>query len=109
MPSPGMTARRIVPELEFESVVVMRRRLVVVRALAAVVPQVERGLDGRADVLLAARVVGVVLGGSPFGVHVVHRSALSREGFDFRCPFGSIHLERRLPREVTGGARGSHE
>jgi hypothetical protein len=46
----------------------MRSRLVVVRALAAVVSQVKRGLNG----LVRERAVGVVPGGSPLGVHLVH-------------------------------------
>jgi len=49
----------------------MRFRLVVVGALAAVVSQVKRGLDG----LARLRAVGVVPGGSPFGVQVVHDSS----------------------------------
>jgi hypothetical protein len=46
----------------------MRKRLVVVGALAAVVSQVKRGLDG----LVRVRALGVVPGGSPVGVHLVH-------------------------------------
>ena len=50
--------------------------LVVVGALAAVVPQVERRLDGGVGVLGAARVLGVVAGRAPVGIHVVHRYCL---------------------------------
>jgi hypothetical protein len=46
----------------------MRSRLVVVRALAAVVSQVKRRLDR----VVRVRVVGVVPCGSPVGVHLVH-------------------------------------
>jgi hypothetical protein len=46
----------------------MRSRLVVVGALAAVVSQVKRGLDR----LVRVGAVGVVPGGSPVGVHLVH-------------------------------------
>jgi hypothetical protein len=54
----------------------MSGRLVVVGALAAVVPQVERGLQG----LVAVRVVGLMVGRTPaVGVHVVHGDA-PREG-----------------------------
>jgi hypothetical protein len=49
----------------------MRSRLVVVRALAAVVSQVKRGLDR----VVRERALGVVPGGSPFGVHLVHGSS----------------------------------
>src|SRR4051812_39523059 len=50
--------------------------LVVVGELAAVVPQVERGLQRCADVLVAARVLGVMAGRAPVGIHVVHRVVL---------------------------------
>jgi hypothetical protein len=49
--------------------------LVVVRALAAVVPQVERGLHG----LGVQRALGVVLCRTPLGVHLVHGSSLLDE------------------------------
>ena len=51
----------------------MRSMLVVVRSLAAVVPQVERGLHG----LGALRALGVVLGRTPLGVHLVHGAVSS--------------------------------
>src|SRR6476661_2418789 len=72
MPSPPITATRIGAVGSVADVAavseVMRGRLVVVGALAAVVPQVERGLDG----LVAAGVLGLVAGRTPVGVHVVH-------------------------------------
>src|SRR5215217_5436875 len=68
IPSPGMTASF----REVGSAVVTGRTLVVVGALAAVVPQVERGLDG----LLAARVLRLVGRRAPLRVHVVHRKTL---------------------------------
>src|SRR5690606_19227717 len=48
--------------------------LVVGGSLGAVVSQVKRRLQGLVDVLHAARVVGVVRGGAPVGIHVVLRS-----------------------------------
>src|SRR5690349_19361986 len=73
MPSPPITATRMGAvgsgvTVVAEGWVVTGRRLVVVGALAAVVPQVERGLDR----LVAARVLGLVAGRTPVGVHVVH-------------------------------------
>src|SRR4051794_24284812 len=76
MPSPPITATRIGAvgsgvALVSEVGMVTARRLVVVGALAPVVPQVERRLDR----LVAAGVLGLVAGGTPVGVHVVHGSA----------------------------------
>jgi hypothetical protein len=56
----------------------MRSRLVVVRALTAVVSQVKRGLHG----LVEVRAVGVVPGGAPLRVHVVHLSFLCLSSLD---------------------------
>src|SRR4249919_3066017 len=77
--------------------------LVVVGALAAVVPQVERGLDGRADVLVAARVLGMVARRAPVRVHVVHLSV--------SCVSCLIRVGwwPRTPRDGDGPTRGSHE
>jgi hypothetical protein len=69
IPSPGMTASFNEPEDSVDDWG-MPAMLVVVRALPAVVSQVKRRLDG----LAAAGAVGVVLGRSPLGVHVVHRA-----------------------------------
>src|SRR6188472_3898289 len=74
MPSPPMTARRWVPvDPGIVVCVFMPRRLVVVGPRAAVVSQVKRALHGGLRVLGAAGVLGVVAGGAPVGVHVVHR------------------------------------
>src|SRR3546814_2984527 len=67
MPSPGMTAS-LAEVTGVEEV--MARNLVVVGARTAVVSQVKSGLYR----LEAARVLRVVAGGSPLGIHVIHRS-----------------------------------
>src|SRR6478735_1439974 len=73
IPSPPMTARR---SDEVGSGEVTGGRLVVVGAFAPVVPQVERGLDG----LVAVRVLGLVVGRPPVGIHVVHRNCAPQDG-----------------------------
>src|SRR5690349_20063120 len=92
--------------------VVTRARLVVVRSLATVVPQVERGLDGRVGVLGASRVLGVVAGRPPVGIHVVHRSVSPRES-DRGCrvwpspPRDGGRTDSWIPRGKTCAGSGS--
>src|SRR5262245_48287971 len=78
MPSPPITATRmeVVGAVAAEVCVVTVGRLVVVGPLAAVVPQVERGLDrlAAAGVVVLLRRLAV-LRRTPVGVHVVHGPA----------------------------------
>src|SRR4029079_14163770 len=96
-PPAPMTGRR---SDEVESGEVTGGRLVVVGAFAPVVPQVERGLDG----LVAARFLGMVVGGSPVGIHVVHRNC-SLEAW---CSLGWMEEQRARAEDADRhhGSRG---
>src|SRR3978361_589244 len=76
------------------------------RAFPAVAPEVERGLDG----LGARRVLGVVPGGAPLGIHLVHvallGSAAERRGVRRRCCGWAVSTRRwavSTPADRTDG------